>query len=143
MVKVLAILASLIGAMALAAGPVCAGRSGGHGGGHGGHGGHHGGHHGGGFHGQGHFSGHPHFFHHPFVVGGVGAFYYPYYPYYPDYYYYSAYPSDVVVVTTPLYAVPLPGECRPFQGNAVFAGSTQPFYGTACFQADGVWHILR
>ncbi|HEX9463106.1 MAG TPA: hypothetical protein VGB82_10950 [Alphaproteobacteria bacterium] len=48
-----------------------------------------------------------------------------------------------MILTTPLQAQPAPGECRAFQGDAVFAGTTQPFYGTACFQPDGAWHIAR
>ena len=107
----------------------------GHGGGHGGHGSH--GHHGGG---HGHF--------HSAIIGAA-PFYPPglLYPYYAPYAFYDpyavVYPPDVIIVTTPLYTAPVLGECRPFQGNAVMAGTIQPFFGTACFQSDGAWHAVE
>jgi hypothetical protein len=33
--------------------------------------------------------------------------------------------------------------CREFQGDAIIDGSTQKFFGTACRQADGRWHIVN
>ncbi len=107
----------------------------GHGGG--GHGGHHGGFHGGhgGFHHHGFAHGHAFFF------GGafVGPYPFPYYGY--PYYYDAAGPYPVA--PSPLYSAPMPGQCRVFQGEAVIAGTGQPFYGTACLQPDGAWHIVQ
>jgi hypothetical protein len=71
----------------------------------------------------------------------LGAPYY--YPYYAYPYSYPYYPSDVLTPTVPLYSPPVVGECRAFQGNAVFTGTPQPFYGTACFGADGRWHVVN
>lgn len=112
------------------------------GGGHGGHG--HGGH-GGVFLGLG-------------VGLGLGALAYPYY--YPPPVYYPPppvyYPPPAVYYAPPpaAYApqqgspasgtvsVPAPsGNCRRFNGDASVDASGQPFYGTACLQSDGRWHI--
>ena len=42
------------------------------------------------------------------------------------------------------FSAPSPGQaCREFQGDAVIDGSTQKFYGTACRQPDGRWHIVN
>lgn len=143
-------------ALILAGGPAAAnghGGGGGHGGGHGG--GFHGGfHHGGGFHGGGF-----HHFHHGFRgFGGFGFgpyFGYPYYyPYYYDYdypypyrypypYSYDYYAPGAYVVPSPLYSVPTPGQCRAFNGDAVIAGTNEPFTGTACWQPDGTWHMMQ
>ena len=117
----------------------------GHGGhGHAGHGGgSHGGFHGGGFHHGGFHHGgfhHEFFHHHAVIAGGVAwPFAYPYYnPYYYDY------PGTwTYVVPSPLYAAPLAGDCRTFQGDALIAGTSQPFYGSACLQPDGQWHIVQ
>lgn len=126
-------------ALVLAAAPAFAH---GHGGGHGGHGGHaHG--HGGGFHGGGGFHHHGfrhEFFHHHDVFIGGGAVLPFGYPYYDPYYY--DYPGAwTYVVPSPLYAAPLAGQCRTFEGDARIAGTSQPFYGSACMQPDGQWHI--
>lgn len=86
--------------------------------GHGGHGGHFGGHHGGGFH---HFHHGFHHFH--------GGFFRPFW-FGPTYW------------PPPYYSVPAPGQCRVFQGDALIAGTNQPFFGTACWQPDGMWHIV-
>jgi len=101
------------------------------------HGGHGGGH--GGFH-------HDHF--HGGVFFGVGPFwpyydpfFYPYPAYYgPPYYPYYPYPAP--------YAAPAPitvapqANCVRFNGDATNDQTGQPFYGTACMQADGKWHIV-
>jgi len=124
-------------ALTLAGGPALAH---GHGGGHGSGGGSHGGgFHGGGWHGGGRY--HPGFYyHHPVIVGGaVLPFAYPYY----DPYYYDTPGAWTYVAPSPIYAAPLPGQCRTFQGNALVAGSNQPFYGQACLQPDGQWHIAQ
>jgi hypothetical protein len=94
-----------------------------------------------------------------FVGVGIGVpvygprYYYPaYYPPAPAYYYpppavvYA--PPPVVVAPTPV-AAPVaapaaaPGNCRQYQGNATVDGANQPFYGTACLQSDGRWHIVN
>jgi hypothetical protein len=101
----------------------------GHGGG--GHGGFHGGH--------GHGDFHSHVF---FGFGCCG--YWPgyYYPAYYPYYYGYPYPADPYAYSAPgaVYQAP-PANCRQFNGNATIDASGQPFYGTACLGADGLWHI--
>lgn len=128
-------------ALMLASAPAVAGHGGGHGGGM-----HGGGMHGGGMHGGFHHGGGFHHFHHGFTTfGGFGFgpyFGYPYYyPYYYGYPYPYGYAPDAYVVPSPLYSVPSPGQCRTFNGDALIAGTNQPFYGTACWQSDGAWHI--
>ena len=100
------------------------------------------------------------------VVGvGVGApvvyappppvYYYP--P--PTYYYpppvvYSPAPPPVVYAPPPAppaltpTAAPAPpplqtGNCRQYRGDATIDGQNQPFFGTACQQPDGKWHIAN
>jgi hypothetical protein len=122
-------------ALVLTGGPALA-----HGhGGHGGHGGHaHG--HAGGFHGGG-FHRHEFFAHHAVIFGP--AFGYPYYnPYYYDYPGTWAPDAGPYVVPSPLYAAPSPGQCRTFAGDALVTGTNQPFYGSACLQPDGQWHVV-
>jgi len=73
---------------------------------------------------------------------GPPAYYYPppayYYP--PPAYYYPPPPPRVSYYTPP----PAPAaNCRTFQGDASIDASGQPFYGTACQQADGRWYIVR
>ena len=81
-----------------------------------------------------HGSGHHHYHHHPAFIGAVPLFL-------PQPVYYRP-PGTVIVVPTPLYSAPWPDECRTFQGNAVVAGTGQPFAGVACWQPDGHWHIV-
>jgi len=102
------------------------------------------------------------------VVGvGVGApmavyappppvYYYPapvYYP--PPVVYAPAPPPSVVYAPAPSApppatptAAPAPpppqtGNCRQYRGDATIDGQNQPFYGTACQQSDGKWHIVN
>jgi len=89
------------------------------------------------------------------VVVGVGFGFPVYRPYYyppPPVYYpppaviYA--PPPVVVAPTPVavpaVAAPAPtGYCRQYRGDATVDGANQPFYGTACLQADGRWHIVN
>lgn len=79
------------------------------------------------------------------IIGGAWYFYpAPVYPY-PDPY------SLQVVVAPPLGAPPTvtpapPAQapyCREYHGDAIINGSNQPFYGTACLEADGAWHIVN
>lgn len=102
--------------------------------------------HGGGWHGGWHGGAwyHPGFHYgfygrHPVIAGGVRLpFAYPYYnPY--DYDAPGAWPYAAPL---PVYAASAAGQCRTFQGNALVAGSNQPFYGQACLQPDGRWHII-
>ena len=59
--------------------------------------------------------------------------------YWPAPYYY--YPPP------PAYYVPAPvatgPQCREWRGDALNEQTGQPFYGTACLQPDGRWHIVR
>ena len=41
------------------------------------------------------------------------------------------------------YAPPQPRNCQTFNGDASIDASGAPFYGTACLQADGRWHIVN
>ena len=56
-----------------------------------------------------------------------------------------AYAPPVAVAPVPvpvqprIYAAPY---CREFQGDAIIDGTNQRFYGTACLQPDGAWHIV-
>ena len=108
----------------------------------------HGGGHGGG-HGDWHGGfGHDHFHGGVFFGGGpfwpyYDPFFYPYPAYYGSPYgspYYPYYPAP--------YAAPAPptispqANCVRFNGDATNDQTGQPFYGTACMQADGKWHIV-
>jgi hypothetical protein len=33
--------------------------------------------------------------------------------------------------------------CREYHGDAIINGNNQPFYGTACLEQDGAWHIMN
>jgi len=89
------------------------------------------------------------------VVVGVGIgvpVYRPYYPYYAPVYYPPpavVYAPPPVVVAPPQVAVPSvagpapSGYCRQYRGDATVDGASQPFYGTACLQPDGRWHIVN
>ena len=87
-----------------------------------------------------------------FVGVGVGfpGYYHPYYPgYYPAYSppAYYAPPPVVYYPPAPTYTyapAPAPASnCRQFNGDASVDASGQPFYGTACYGADGRWHITQ
>jgi hypothetical protein len=85
----------------------------------------------------------------PFFVPGPYYGYYPW-PYYPPYYYappYGYYPPPYAYYPPPpaAFRPPAPGassHCREYRGDAIIDGANQPFYGTACLQADGKWHIV-
>ncbi|HUN50717.1 MAG TPA: hypothetical protein VMU42_06355 [Candidatus Sulfotelmatobacter sp.] len=89
-------------------------------------------------------------------IGVPGPFYYPppvYYAPPPVYYappppvYYA--PAPVVTYAPPPApaAAPAPAptssNCRQYNGDATIDGANQPFYGTACLQSDGKWHIVN
>ena len=83
---------------------------------------------------------------------GFGPVYAPppyYYPPPPAYYYppvpaYYVAPPPVVYSPAPtVQAPPSSGYCREYRGNATIDGNNQPFYGTACLQPDGKWHIVN
>ena len=85
---------------------------------------------------------HDHF--HGRVLLGFGSFG-PFWPYYDPFYYpYPAYYGP------PYYRVPYgapatispQANCIQFNGDATNDQTGQPFYGTACMQADGKWHIV-
>jgi hypothetical protein len=87
-----------------------------------------------------------------FVGVGIGVpVYRPYYPYYAPYYAPAYYPPPavvyapppVVVAPTPVVAPAPTSNCRQYRGDATVDGANQPFYGTACLQADGRWHIVN
>ena len=76
------------------------------------------------------------------VIGGSWYFYpAPVYPY-PNPY---ALPMVVAPPAPPVAAAPPPAApyCREYHGNAIINGSNQPFYGTACLEQDGAWHIVN
>ena len=85
---------------------------------------------------------------HGHVFFGFRGFWpaYPYYgypfAYYPPYdyppYYYP--PPAAYYYPPPAYPAPATN-CRRFNGDASIDASGAPFYGTACLQADGRWHI--
>jgi len=87
-----------------------------------------------------------------FVGVGIGVpVYRPYRPYYAPVYYPPpavVYAPPVVVappqVAVPAVTAPAPtGYCRQYRGDATVDGAGQPFYGTACLQPDGRWHIAN
>lgn len=81
--------------------------------------------------GHGHYRG----WHHGHSSFALGLnFVWPFYRYPPDYYY--APPPRVVYVQPP----PV---CRQFDGDATIDATGGPFYGTACLEADGLWHIVN
>lgn len=82
------------------------------------------------------------------VFIGVGTYFGPPYGYYPPPYYY--YPPPVYYAPAPVYYAPAPAvvtpaqNCRDYRGDATVDGSGgQPFYGRACLQPDGKWHIVN
>lgn len=77
---------------------------------------------------------------------GAPAYYYPPPVYYAPPPVYYAPPPPVVIYQppAPVYAAPAPtvsSNCRTFNGDATIDASGQPFYGTACLESDGRWHI--
>ncbi|MFZ0692995.1 MAG: hypothetical protein WAN51_02405 [Alphaproteobacteria bacterium] len=100
-------------------------------------------------HGHGGFH-HDHFHGRGFLgFGGFG----PFWPYYDPYFYpYPAYNGPPYYYGPPYYpapyAAPAPAaispqvNCIKFNGDATNDQTGQPFYGTACMQADGKWHIV-
>ncbi|MFZ0692996.1 MAG: hypothetical protein WAN51_02410 [Alphaproteobacteria bacterium] len=84
-------------------------------------------------------------------VGPVFPFYDPWY--YPPYAYYpypppAYYPPPPPAYYPPTYAPAAPvaaapsANCTRFTGDATSDDSGKPFYGVACMQADGKWHIV-
>jgi len=80
-------------------------------------------------------------------LGPVFPFYDPWY--YPPYAYYPYPPPVYYPPPAPVYyAPPAPvaaapaTNCTRFNGDAVSDDSGRPFYGIACMQADGKWHIV-
>ena len=69
------------------------------------------------------------------------AYYYP-----PPYYYYYPPPPPVVYAPPPAYYAPPPAptnNCRDYRGDATVDGSRKPFYGRACLESDGKWHVVN
>ncbi len=92
-----------------------------------------------------HHGGYRHGGHSSFFLGlnlGPPAYYYPpprrYYYYVPPPVYYV--PPPPVVYAPPMATGPA---CRTFSGDATIDASGAPFYGTACLEADGRWHIVN
>jgi hypothetical protein len=52
-------------------------------------------------------------------------------------------PPPGVAPPPPVAAAPPPNApyCREYHGDAIINGNNQPFYGTACLEQDGAWHI--
>jgi hypothetical protein len=78
---------------------------------------------------------------HVFLGFGFG---FPAYYYAPAPYYYP----PAAYYAPPVYYAPPPAqatrpECRRFNGDAIIDASGRPFYGVACLQADGRWHIVE
>jgi hypothetical protein len=75
------------------------------------------------------------------VIGDSWYFYpAPVYPY-PDPAVLPAIAAPPATVVTPAPAVQQ--QCREYQGDAIINDSKQPFYGTACLEPDGQWHIVN
>jgi len=80
-------------------------------------------------------------------IGTVFPFYDPWYYSRPAYAYYPPpvyYPPPAPVYyapTAPVAAVPSTN-CTRFKGDAINDDTGEPFYGIACMQADGKWHIV-
>ena len=56
-----------------------------------------------------------------------------------------SYPPPMAVAPVPVPVQPqisVAPYCREFQGDAIINGTNQRFYGTACLQPDGAWHIV-
>lgn len=60
--------------------------------------------------------------------------------------YYAMPPPPAFYYPPPVAYAPAPAQapyCREYRGDATIDGSGQPFYGTACLETDGRWHIVR
>jgi len=60
--------------------------------------------------------------------------------------YYPLPPPTAFSYPPPVTYAPAPAPApfgREYSGDATIDGSGQPFYGAACLEADGRWHILR
>ena len=63
--------------------------------------------------------------------------------YYPPAYYYP--PPVAYAPPPPVYYAPpqaVAPVCRDYHGDATVDGQGTPFYGRACLQTDGRWHIV-
>jgi hypothetical protein len=75
------------------------------------------------------------------------TYYYP--PYYPPYSGYTyppyAYAAPPAYGASPGTVAPtMPArECRDYNGDATIDANGTPFYGQACLEADGRWHIVQ
>ena len=83
----------------------------------------------------------------PFYFGAP-AYYYPPAAYYPPSYYYSppAYyaPQSAPAAYSPDTVAPASARnCRDYRGDATIDGSRKPFYGRACLESDGKWHVVN
>ena len=56
--------------------------------------------------------------------------------------YYTPAPAAAPVAAAPA-PQPTSNNCREYHGDATIDGANQPFYGTACLQSDGKWHIIN
>ena len=72
----------------------------------------------------------------PYYYGPPAYYYAPPVYYAPPPVYYAPPPAAY-------YAPPQPRNCQTFNGDASIDASGAPFYGTACLQADGRWHIVN
>jgi len=94
---------------------------------------------------------------HARVFFGFGFGFAPFPSYYPPPYYYAPAYYPPPYYAAPAYVAPTAAapattavapstsasrKCRTFRGDATMDGSRQAFYGTACLQADGKWHIV-
>jgi hypothetical protein len=86
-------------------------------------------------------------------IGVPGPRYRPHY-YAPHYYvpppvYYYPPPAVVYAPPPPIVYTPAPppataqANCHTYNGDATLDGRGTPFYGTACLQPDGKWHIVN
>jgi hypothetical protein len=86
--------------------------------------------------------------HSRFFFGFGFPLFFPAYYDYPPHYYYPPpayyYPPPVYYAPAPAaYVAPAPTvNCRRFQGDGTDDDTGQPFFGIACMQADGRWHIV-
>jgi len=76
-----------------------------------------------------------------FLLWPAPIYYYP--P--PPVYYYPAPPVYYVPAPTRYYVRRAYARtyCREFQGNAIIDDTGGPFFGTACLEPDGRWHIVN
>jgi hypothetical protein len=50
--------------------------------------------------------------------------------------------TQILVIESRDTVLPATDICREFHGDAMVNDTGQPFYGTACLQDDGLWHIV-